>query len=148
MSRLSKFFLFLFLLTCCILLGIYMQRYQQKPTSTQTMRVTPTSTPPRNPLAILAMRERTYPGSKITIEQTLPDGSNYHQYLTSYLSDGLKIYALLTIPIGEKPKNGWPVILFNHGYIAPEEYQTFPTVGQYASYYPVFSRNGYIVFKP
>lgn len=94
------------------------------------------------------MREKSYPGSAITIVQQLPDGENYRQYLTSYLSDGLKIYALLTVPIGEKPKNGWPVILFNHGYITPETYQTFPSVGQYASYYPVFSRAGYIVFKP
>lgn len=101
-----------------------------------------------NPLSIGAMRKASYPGSAITIEQTLPDGSNYHQYLTSYKSDGLKIFALLTVPIGTKPKNGWPVILFNHGYIAPETYQTTPSSGQYASYLPVFAKNGYIVFKP
>ncbi|HSD98579.1 MAG TPA: alpha/beta fold hydrolase [Patescibacteria group bacterium] len=101
-----------------------------------------------NPLSVTAMRSKSYPGSAITIEQQLPDGSNYHQYLASYLSDGLKIYALLTVPTGQKPANGWPVILFNHGYIAPETYQTFPSVGQYASYYPYFSSAGYIVFKP
>jgi len=101
-----------------------------------------------NPLAISVMREKNYPGSEIIIEKILPDGSNFHQYLTSYKSDGLKIYSLLTVPTGAKPKNGWPVILFNHGYISPEQYQTFPAVGQYASYYPEFSRNGYIVFKP
>lgn len=99
-------------------------------------------------LQITAMRQRAYPGSKITIEQTLSDGNNYHQYLTSYRSDGLKIYALLTIPVGDKPRGGWPVILFNHGYIDPRQYQTFPQEGQYAAYYPVFSRNGYVVFKP
>jgi len=103
---------------------------------------------PQNPLSIAFMRQQTYPGSKITIEQTLPDGTNYHQYLTSYQSQGLTIYALLTIPTGEKPKNGWPVIVFNHGYIDPQTYQTFPSSGQYASYYPVFATHGYIVFKP
>lgn len=103
---------------------------------------------PYNPLSIAAMRARSYPGSNIIIEQNLPDGSNYHQYLASYKSDGLKIYALLTVPMGEKPSNGWPVILFNHGYIPPEQYQTFPQSGQYASYYPVFAQAGYIVFKP
>ncbi len=101
-----------------------------------------------NPLQIQAMRERSYPGSDIKIEQTLPDGLNYHQYLTSYVSDGLKIYALLTVPFGQKPTNGWPVIVFNHGYITPSTYQTFPTVGQYATYYPPFAKAGYIVFKP
>lgn len=101
-----------------------------------------------HPLSIEAMRARSYPGSEIKIEKTLPDGSNYHQYIASYISDGLKIYALLTIPIGQKPKDGWPVILFNHGYIQPETYQTFPSVGQYATYVPVFAEKGYIVFKP
>ena len=113
--------------------------------------VTPVSTKAKqdlNPLSIIAMRQRSYPGSTLTIEKELPDGSNYKQYLTSYVSDGLKIYALLTVPMGQKPSSGWPVILFNHGYIPPETYQTFPTVGQYATYLPVFASNGYIVFKP
>lgn len=133
-----------------ILLGILFFIF--KPAATTTIKspsiiknATPTIT---EPLAIEVMREKSYPGSNIVIEQTLPDGSNYHQYLASYKSDGLKIYALLTVPIGTKPATGWPTILFNHGYIDPAQYQTFPSVGQYASYYPVFSRNGYIVFKP
>src|SRR5574338_14028 len=61
-----------------------------------------------SPLSILQMRKESYPGSEIKIEQTLPPGENYDQYLTSYISEGLKIYALLTVPIGVKPKNGWP----------------------------------------
>jgi len=100
-----------------------------------------------NPLSIAAMRQREYPGSDIVIEQTLPPADNYDQYIVSYQSDGLTIHALLTVPQGEKPKNGWPIIIFNHGYITPQTYQTNPSVGQYASYLPVFARNGYIVFK-
>ncbi len=98
-----------------------------------------------NPLAIETMRKKTYPGSEITFEQELTAASNYNQYVVSYTSDGLKIYALLTIPIGEKPKNGWPVIVFNHGYIPPTSYTT---TGYYNEYTDVFSKNGYIVFKP
>ncbi len=56
----------------------------------------------------------------------------------------LKIYALLTIPSGEKPENGWPVVIFNHGYIPPSEYRTEE---RYIAYTDAFSRNGYIVFK-
>ncbi len=104
-----------------------------------------------HPLSISYMRAQQYPGSDITIEQILSDGSNYHQYITSYKSEGLKIYALLTVPIptpgsGQvKPKNGWPVILFNHGYIPPDIYRTNE---RYIAYVDAFSRNGYIVFKP
>ena len=98
-----------------------------------------------NPLSIEVMRRRSYPGSDLTIEQTLSPGSNYNQYLASYLSDGLKIYGLLTVPKGEKPETGWPVIIFNHGYIQPELYRT---TERYIAYVDAFAGNEYIVFKP
>ena len=97
-----------------------------------------------NPLSIEYMRKQEYPGSDIVIEQTLPDGSNYSRYIASYKSDGLKIYALLTVPQGEKLKTGWPVIIFNHGYIQPEQYRT---TEKYIAYTDAFSRNGYILFR-
>ncbi|MDZ4228134.1 MAG: alpha/beta hydrolase, partial [Candidatus Levybacteria bacterium] len=96
------------------------------------------------PLSIEYMREQKYPGSEINIEETLQSGTNYDRYIASYKSEGLRIYALLTIPRGEKPENGWPVIIFNHGYIAPSEYRT---TERYLAYTDAFSRNGYIVLK-
>ncbi len=99
----------------------------------------------KSPLEIEYMRKQKYPGSEIVIEQTLPAGSNYQRYLTSYRSDNFKIYALLTVPNGETPKDGWPAIIFNHGYIPPEVYKT---TERYVAYTDAFSRNGYVVFKP
>jgi dipeptidyl aminopeptidase/acylaminoacyl peptidase len=120
-------------------------------TSTPTATPTPTSTPsptptptPTHPLMIEVMRQQDYPGSEITIEQTLDPGSNYDRYITSYLSEGLKIYALLTVPRGEKPASGWPAIVFNHGYIPPDQYRT---TERYVAYVDGFARNGYIVFR-
>lgn len=98
-----------------------------------------------HPLSIKSLRLNDYPASEIVIEETLASGSNYNRYLTSYKSEGLKIYALLTVPFGEKPQKGWPVIIFNHGYIPPKEYQT---TERYIAYTNAFSANGYIVFKP
>lgn len=97
-----------------------------------------------HPLSIEYMRGQEYSGSDIVIEQTLPTGSNYDRYIASYKSDGLKIYSLLTIPKGEKPATGFPVVIFNHGYIPPTEYRT---TEKYAAYTDAFSRNGYIVLK-
>jgi uncharacterized protein len=97
-----------------------------------------------NPLSIESLRNGEYPGSDITIEQTLTPGSNYSRYIASYKSEGLKIYALLTVPNGEKPESGWPVIIFNHGFIPPTEYRT---TERYIAYTDAFSRNGYIVFR-
>ncbi|MFA9289067.1 MAG: alpha/beta hydrolase family protein [Weeksellaceae bacterium] len=98
-----------------------------------------------HPLSIEALRQGEYPGSDIVIEQTLNPGSNYQRYIASYKSEGLKIYALLTVPNAEKPATGWPVIVFNHGYIPPAEYRTDE---RYIAYTDAFSRNGYIVFRP
>ncbi|MBN1977984.1 MAG: alpha/beta fold hydrolase [Anaerolineae bacterium] len=93
---------------------------------------------------IEVMRQQTYPGSEITIEETLDPGANYDRYIASYLSEGLKIYALLTVPRGEKPASGWPVVIFNHGYIPPEQYRT---TERYVAYVDGFARSGYIVFR-
>jgi dipeptidyl aminopeptidase/acylaminoacyl peptidase len=93
---------------------------------------------------IEVMRQQTYPGSELVIEQELAPGSNYDRYIVSYQSEGLKIYALLTMPQGETPESGWPVIVFNHGYIPPDQYRT---TERYVAYVDTFARNGYIVFR-
>jgi len=139
--------IFIVIIIICIVCGIIFYHSQKRVVSSIQTTIQKVAAP-LNPLSIAAMRARSYPGSNLKIEQTLSDGSNYHQYIASYISDGLKINGLLTIPIGTKPKAGWPVILFNHGYISPGEYQTDPSVGQYASYFSVFAEAGYIVFKP
>lgn len=122
---------------------------QPAATASQTLTpvpsVTATATPrPPNPLSIEAMRARTFLGSDITIEQTLAPGSNYHRYYVSYRSDGLKIYALLTVPGGAKPASGWPVIVFNHGFIPPTLYRT---TERYIAYVDAFASSGYIVLR-
>lgn len=92
-----------------------------------------------------ALRQAEYPGSEISIEGELDPGSNYRRYYASYLSEGLKIYALLTIPNGETPPTGWPVIVFNHGYIQPEYYRA---TQRYVAYVDRLAQSGYIVFRP
>lgn len=117
----------------------------ESPTATLAPTLTPTATPlPLNPLQIEYLRQRDYPGSDIKVEQTLAAGPNYKQYVASYLSDGLKIYGLLTVPTGQKPATGWPVIIFNHGYIPPTVYRT---TERYVAYVAAIASSGYIVFK-
>ncbi len=113
-------------------------------TATPTITPTPTAVPPHE-LTIEYLRHQDYPGSDLVIEQTLASGDNYYQYIASYYSEGLKQYGLLTIPFGERPASGWPVIIFNHGYIEPEVYRT---TERYVAYVAGFARSGYIVFRP
>ncbi len=113
-----------------------------EPTATFTPAPTATSVP--DPMSIIALRNREYPGSKITIVKELERGANYRRYYAYYLSEGYKIYALLTIPNGEKPEGGFPAIVFNHGYIPPDVYKT---TERYIAYVDQLARAGYVVFR-
>ncbi len=121
------------------------------PTQTATLALptlspTPTITPtPTHPLMIEVMRQQSYPGSQIVFEETLTQEVAYDRYIISYQSEGNKIYALLTIPRGERPAAGWPVIVFNHGYIPPDQYRT---TERYVAYVHNLARSGYIIIRP
>lgn len=104
---------------------------------------TPSVTP--HPMSIEALRQGEYPGGDFTIEETLSDGTNYRQRIVSYQSEGLKIYGLLTIPLAPKPENGYPAVIFVHGYIPPKQYST---TGNYPSYQATLARGGFVTFKP
>jgi len=114
------------------------------PIATLTPTVTLTPTPTPHPMSIPALRQLDFPGSDIVIEDTLQPGANYFRYYASYLSEGLKIYALLTVPYGEPPAGGWPAIVFNHGYIPPDVYRT---TERDIAYVDSLASNGYIVFR-
>lgn len=138
----NKYFYFILLIAVLIVAarGTYNLHKRIIPASPQTI----VQEIEQNPLQISLMRQKDYPGSDLVIKETLKDRSNYHQYIASYYSDGLKIYGLLTVPIGEKPANGWPIIVFNHGYIPPAQYRT---TERYGAYVDGFAKAGYIVFK-
>jgi len=99
----------------------------------------------KDPLQISYLRQRDYSGSDLKIEENLANGSNYKRYIASYVSDGFKIYGLLTVPNGDVPKGGWPAIVFNHGYITPERYTAD---GNYIAYVDALARSGFVIFKP
>jgi dienelactone hydrolase len=117
---------------------------------TQTASPTITSTPSPTPIQVGKeitleyLRGLEITGSDITIEEQLADGPNYHRYIASYLSEGNKIYALLTVPFGEPPEGGFKAIVFNHGYIPPTVYRT---TERYTAYVDYLARSGFVVFK-
>ena len=113
-------------------------------TFTPTLTLVPTPTAFPSPMSIAVMRAASYPGSDIQIELELAPAGNYRRYYVSYLSEGLKIYALLTVPLADMPPGGWPALVFDHGYIEPDLYRT--TVG-YEQHIDRLASAGYIVFK-
>ena len=117
-------------------------------TASPTASLTPTSTATPTatlfPMDIRAQRQTPYPGSEIVITQNLEPGGNYNRYIAYYLSEGLKIYGLLTIPYGDPPPGGFPGIIFNHSYIPPDVYRT---TERYVAYVDWLARSGYIIFR-
>ncbi|MHB8135758.1 MAG: alpha/beta hydrolase family protein [Anaerolineaceae bacterium] len=118
------------------------------PSTTSSLTETPTPIPSPtatlHPMSIQALREMSFPGSEISLENELEPGANYRRYYASYRSEGFKIYGLLTIPNGETPSDGWPAIIFNHGYIPPDVYRT---TERYIAYVDWLARSQYIVFR-
>lgn len=98
-----------------------------------------------HPMAIESLRDREYLGGDFVIDEKLTNGTNYQQYIASYQSDSLKIYGLLTVPLAQKPENGFPAIIFIHGYIPPKQYST---TGNYPTYQARLARSGFVTFKP
>jgi len=98
-----------------------------------------------SPMDIEALRARDYPASDLTIEETLDAGSNYQRFIASYISDGNRIYGLLTIPNEPRPEGGYPTILFLHGFIPPD---TYVTTADYVASQDGLARSGFVTYKP
>jgi dipeptidyl aminopeptidase/acylaminoacyl peptidase len=98
---------------------------------------------PFEEITIPFLRTRKYE-STLRERTQISQNSFYILYTTSYQSDGLRVNGLLTIPRGEQPPEGWPAIVFVHGYIPPTQYQT---TQNYVSYVDVLARAGFVVFK-
>jgi len=113
-------------------------------TNTPAPTITPIPTATLHPMSVMALRQMSFPGSEIVMERELEPGSNYRRYYAYYLSEGFKIYGLLTIPNGIMPDGGWPAIIFNHGYIPPDVYRT---TERYIAYVDWIARSQYIVFR-
>jgi dipeptidyl aminopeptidase/acylaminoacyl peptidase len=99
----------------------------------------------KSSFAIENIRTKVFPGAKITVEKLVSEKKDFKSYLVSYTVDNLKLYALMSVPSSAKPKNGYPVVMLNHGYIPPKEYST---INSYIRVYSYFASNGFIVFKP
>jgi len=97
-----------------------------------------------NDITIPYLRGLEITGSQITFEEELTPTFFYQQHLVSYISEGNKIYGLLTIPNSEMPESGFKAVVFNHGYIPPADYNT---TERYVAYLDYLARNGFVVFK-
>lgn len=116
---------------------------RQEATSTIIKQVTEIEQVPFKELTIPYLRSRSYE-SKLSELNKYSTNSEYTSYLTSYDSDGLNINGLLTIPTQSPPQDGFPAVVFVHGYIPPAQYST---TDNYESYVDYLARQGLVIFK-
>ncbi len=114
-------------------------------------------------ISIVGLRGRTY-GSTLKIEEHLGDDSGssaysqyygepyYNTFMASYKSDGLYVYSRVDIPPTAMPENGYPVIIFSHGWIGEDNAPTYNFSYAVDSYYgdilDAYIKAGYILLMP
>ncbi len=113
-------------------------------------------TPPSTTIASLselsteALRQRQYQ-SNITIEHTTDSRPN-ESFLASYRSDGLRIYTRIDVPTDPPPDDGYPIVIFVHGWAgierAPEYDFYFKEYTDYAEMVAAYVDAGFVVFVP
>jgi dienelactone hydrolase len=93
--------------------------------------------------------------SQITIERKLEDGPSFSAYLVSYLSDDLKVHAMVAVPNQDIPEAGFPVVIANHGYVPEPARYGISAAGidsrpgdYYRSVPELYASRGFLVVLP
>jgi uncharacterized protein len=95
-----------------------------------------------NPESLPEIGAKTYDGRDLKIVKTLAKTPQYTRYLISYKSGQLNISGIMNVPVGKGP---FPVIITNHGHIAPRIY----TVGRGLKREQDFlAKRGFVVIHP
>jgi dipeptidyl aminopeptidase/acylaminoacyl peptidase len=91
---------------------------------------------------IEGLSARLYPGGAIRVRSVLTATDVFTRYYIDYPSDGLTITGIVQVPPGGGP---FPVIILNHGYIAPDKYWSGADTWNAAEY---LNRRGYLTVAP
>ena len=109
---------------------------------------------PQDEVSILALRAKDYQTELVHVKG-LYANEDYSGSLYSYLADGLKQYTLVNTPSVNAPKEGYPVIIFGHGFHPePAKYGVSKTgkVSRPGDYYrgipESFAAHGFLVISP
>lgn len=101
-----------------------------------------------SPLSIPGLRLRKYYSQPSLIEEIYGRNNCFRSFLVVYRSDGLNLYARINIPTGGIPAQGFPVVVFLHGYspdpLDPEYFQR----SYYEAWVNAYADAGYIVIMP
>ena len=106
------------------------------------------------PMSIEELREHDF-DSELVFERPLDDGESFSAYLVSYEHAGLTLHAMVAVPEGDMPDDGFPIVIANHGYV-PEP-RNYGITGEgvdarpgdyYRAVPELFASRGFIVVMP
>ncbi|WP_260680514.1 alpha/beta hydrolase family protein [Thalassotalea sp. PS06] len=120
--------------------------------SLPTMNWATPDTPSLSVLSIDALRQRQYGSEFQLINAVDYQTPGYQSYMASYNSDGLKVYARIDIPDTPMPDDGYPVLLYSHGWVGEKNAPNFnfflDQQGSQARYISAMAKQGLIVITP
>lgn len=106
-------------------------------------------------LSIKGLQDRDYNAS-LTFEKKLQGTENWTADLWSYYSDSLKVYTLINTPTSTAPEEGFPVLIFGHGFHPdPPKYGVSASTGKdwrpgdyYRGIPEAYAEKGFVVLTP
>jgi uncharacterized protein len=99
----------------------------------------------QNPVSFEALFDIVPTSGTISQGEILDDTSTYTKYTVTYPSADYTISGVLYVPKGTPPKEGFPVLITNHGYIDPAVYTNGRGLKREQEY---FAKAGYVVLHP
>jgi dienelactone hydrolase len=116
-------------------------------------------------LSIESLKKRPYESSFTSIKELhsittdneytghfFKNSSPYYSAILGYESDGLSLYSRIDIPSTPAPKNGFPVVVFIHGWVGLAKAKgydfSYNTKSNYADVIHQFVQAGFVVLTP
>lgn len=116
-------------------------------------------------LSIEALRKRQYQSAMIALKELhnprtsndytqhfFADSTPYYTAILGYQSDGLSLYSRIDIPSTPAPKNGFPVVVFVHGWVGLAKAKgydfSYNTESDYAQVIHQLVQAGFVVLTP
>lgn len=106
------------------------------------------------PMSLDELRQTRFDVS-LSFAGDLENEDGYTAYLVSYGHADLTLYAMVAVPVGDRPEGGFPVVIANHGYVPDPRRYGMRSDGRnarpgdyYASVPGLFASRGFLTVIP
>jgi uncharacterized protein len=101
-----------------------------------------------SPLSITGLRSRSYGSQLRVIQEISREENSFRSFLVSYQSDGLTVFGRINLPSGEIPPQGFPVVVFAHGFSPDPLEPNYFQRPYYETWINAYADAGFAVIMP